>query len=230
MFKRISGAAVAVLGLVIVIIASGRLAYAIPANFTTNGTGVDMLVDLAERYALRGHIVSILAGLALCLSALPLLLSPRKRRVAVVVPSAEPIAAMADGDAPIPQPEAFALQPAAPIEGELVSNETVSRILRAKLMGSTFRNPDGVSRRTLLAGIAAGDILLCRTEETGSVGEIIGVYTLRGECLGFLDSGFVRDLRARYPGFRIGITVERVLGGELPHSCLLRVAVYGDVT
>ena len=220
MLKRICGILAAAAGLFLVIAAAVELAFAIPANFTTNYDGLDLLVDLAERYRLRDYIVTILFGMVLCLSALPLLLSPRKRRVAVATSAsvAESASLPEEGNHVLPAGGEPALAP---------RTETVSRILRTRLMGATFRNPDGVSRSALLADMAAGDILLCRAAEGAGSDEIIGVYNLRGDRLGHLDTGFIRDLRARYPGFRIGITVERVLGGSQPYSCLLRVAVYG---
>jgi hypothetical protein len=221
MLKRIVGVLAAVLGLAVTVIAAVELAYAIPANFTPHGEGLDMLVDLMERYSLRDHIVTILVGVAITLSALPLLLSPRKKRVAAVAPATE------HDEAPVAAETSELLLPS-DAEERKPSAETVSRVVRTRLRGATFRNPDGVSRRALLAGMTSGDILLCRAAENRSSGEVIGVYNLRGEQLGYLDTGFIRDLRAQYPGFRIGITVEKVIGGKQPYTCLLRVAVYGS--
>jgi hypothetical protein len=220
MLKRIMGVVAAVAGLLVTVTAAVRLAYAIPSNFTTNGKGLDMLVDLVERYSLWDHIPAVLVGMTVTLSALPLLLSPRKKRVATVASAPE-----RDGEPPLAEAPEISLP--SDVGAQTPSAEVVTRILRTRLRGATFRNPDGVSRRVLLAGIAAGDILLCRSSDRKTPDEGIGVYTLRGEQLGYLDTGFIRDLRAQYPGFRIGITVEKVIGGRQPHTCLLRVAVYG---
>lgn len=221
MLKRVAGALALTAGIALTAVFAVKLAYAIPSNFTTQGEGLDMLVDLVERYSLRGFVLAILTGLALCLTALPLWLSPRKRRVAVAVPKTESETGTAEASV-------AGSEPVEEADGEAPPVERVSCVLRTRLMGSTFRNRDGGSRRALLKGMTAGDILLCRSGELADSFELIGVYTLRGDQVGYLDRGFVRDLRSQYPGFRIGITVERMIGGTEPHTCLLRVAVYAD--
>jgi hypothetical protein len=222
MLKRIGGVIVMIGGLLLTVLCAVALAYDIPANFTVSGKGMDALVNLITKYDLRLHVLLISLGIALVLSGMLLFLSPRKCRVAArlaVTDLDEAAVAPADG---------MSAESAAEEEtAESPRSETAICILRTHLMGTTFRSAGGDDRQALLAKAEAGDILLCRAVPGHQFAETIGVYTVSGALLGYLDTAFTRDIRDRYPNHRIGLTVEEILGGQgVPYRCLLRVGVY----
>ena len=101
--------------------------------------------------------------------------------------------------------------------------------LHTRLLGTTFANPDGSSRQSLLAGTTEGDVLVCRTLSQREAVETVGIFTIRGRQLGYLDTSFVRLIREQYPNRRIGVCVEQVKGGQgLPYTCDLRVTVFSQ--
>ena len=177
-------------------------------------------VAVIRYYSLRNEILFLCLGLALLLAAAAFLLSPRRRWVAM---DEEPAVggtetAHAEDEAENGQEEASHT----PSEPRLVC------YLRTRLMGSAFSNADGSSRQSALGQLHAGDVLVCRSGGEGSVtAETVGVFSVSGCCLGFLDAAFLRTLRDRYPGCRIGVEVERICGGgNLTYTCDLKVAVY----
>ncbi len=186
-----------------------------------------VFVALIRYYGLRDEILLAFLGVALLLAAAAFLLSPRRRWVAI-----------AEEQAPgMTSEKADAEDTASPSEdkpGEISHTPAEPRLvcyLRTRLMGSVFCNSDGSSRQRALGQINAGDILICRSPGERSTAdtdaETVGVFTVSGCCLGFLDAAFLRSLRSRYPGCRIGVEVERVCGGgKLPYICDLKVAVY----
>lgn len=200
-------------GLVLTVWQAVAMAFRIPANFTVDSDGLDALVELVRKYELRGYILLISLGLALVLLGVLWTISPRKRRV----PFSPTVEAAREGTA-------FSVTAESSEPGEL---EPPLCVLRTQLMGTSFRGAPGESRQSLLARAVVGDILLCRGVPGHQFAETVGVYTISGALLGYLDTAFVRDLRSRYPSHRVGITVEQVSGGEgIPYRCLLRVGVY----
>lgn len=194
------------------------------------------LVVLVRYYDLRGEILLGILGLTLLLAATALLLSPYRRWVAISPPQGAEVPADASTADIVADIADTAVQagdgsPAEKQEGKLSSEPATEPHpvchLRTRLMGSTFCNTDGASRQHALGQIQAGDILVCRSPEDERTAETVGVFTVGGCQLGFLDAAFLRFLRGRYPGCRIGVEVERVCGGgKLPYICDLKVAVY----
>ncbi len=185
------------------------------------------LVTLVKYYDLRDEILLGALGVTLLLAAAALLLSPGRRWVAIAEEQA--IGGATE--------KAAAEDTASPSEGTLgETSHTPSEprpvcYLRTRLMGGVFCNSNGSSRQNALSQIRDGDILVCRSPGEGgradTAAETVGVFTVSGSCLGFLDAAFLRSLRDRYPGCRIGVEVERITGGgKLPYTCDLRVAVY----
>ena len=186
------------------------------------------LVALVHHYGLRDEILLGCLGVALLPAAGAMLLSPRRRWVAM---SAErPGVTAADVTAADVTAAEKACREELAESADASAGPRLVCYLRTHLMGSVFRNPDGSSRQEALGQVSAGDVLVCRapggrTAHTSA--ETVGVFTVSGCCLGFLDAAFLGSLRDRYPGCRIGVEVESVSGGgNLPYTCDLRVAVY----
>ena len=219
MFKRIVGVILLVGGLLSTVLSAVTLAFAIPSNFTVSGKGLEKLVNLVVKYDLRNHVLFISLGLVFILSALVLLLSPRRIKVRTAV------AATADT-------AADAAETSSEATGEETAPEAMPRLVQVyhtNLMGTGFANPGGRSRQLILRETRAGDVVACRTvvkrgeDET----ETVGVFTVKGEQMGFIDLSILRAIRDSYPNHRIGVTIERVSGGRgVPYTCGVRVGVY----
>ncbi|MBQ3507748.1 MAG: hypothetical protein IJA91_04285 [Clostridia bacterium] len=180
-----------------------------PARFTG-------IVAWVRHYGLRWEILLVSLGVFLLLTAIILFLMPRRRLVSV---SAEQVAR---------NEEAQSTEGAKP-SSQLTLEPQIECFLRTHLMGTTFLNADGSSRQSLLVNISVGDVLVCRTLTNPFGTESIGVFTVRGRQLGYLDASFTRAIRERYPNRRIGVYVERLDGGQgVPYICDLRIAVYAD--
>lgn len=222
MGKRIWGVLILLGGLTLTVLTAITLAYDIPANFTVSGEGVEALVELVVKYDLRNHILLFGLGLTLALSSLTLFLAPRRIKVKAEAPASA---------------EASSAETDTPAEGEATSddasppkpNPQLVQVYHTNLMGTAFANVGGRSRQQILREIRAGDVVACRTvvkrgeDET----ETVGIFTVRGEQMGFIDLSILRAIRDSYPDHRIGVTIERVSGGHgVPYTCAVRVGVY----
>ena len=219
MFKRIVGVILLVGGLLSTVLSAVTLAFAIPSNFTVSGKGLEKLVNLVVKYDLRNHVLFISLGLVFILSALVLLLSPRRIKVRTAVAATADTAA----DAAETPSDATEEEPAPEAMPRLV------QVHHTNLMGTGLANPGGRSRQMILRETRAGDVVACRTvvkrgeDET----ETVGVFTVKGEQMGFIDLSILRAIRDSYPNHRIGVTIERVSGGRgVPYTCGVRVGVY----
>jgi hypothetical protein len=219
LFKRIVGVILLVGGLLSTVLSAVTLAFAIPSNFTVSGKGLEKLVNLVVKYDLRNHVLFISLGLVFILSALVLLLSPRRIKVRTPVPAAEDT--VSDTAAESSSEEIGEPAP-----------ETMPRLVQVyhtNLMGTGLANPGGRSRQMILRETRAGDVVACRAvvkrgeDET----ETVGVFTVKGEQMGFIDLSILRAIRDSYPNHRIGVTIERIRGGRgVPYTCGVRVGVY----
>ncbi len=217
MKKRIWGVILLLLGLAVAVpgilsaVNSIRRLSALNQNHV-GGTGI---VARVRYYGLRWEILLVALGVVLLLTAVVLFLSPHRRRVAVTAAQTDlPVSLPVQEDAVAADPQADA-------------SPTVECYLRTRLMGTSFVNADGSSRQSILADTAAGDVVVCRTLSRRYSPDVIGVFTVKGRQLGYLDSAFIRTMRDRYPNRRIGVYVEHVGGGGgLPYTCDVRVAVF----
>ena len=219
MGKRIFGVLVLLAGLTLTVLNAVALAFDIPSNFTVQGEGLEKLVNLMVKYDLRNHVLLIGLGLVMILSSLALFLSPRRVKVRAPVAAADPVATAA---AKTPS-EATEEEPTPEAMPRLV------QVYHTNLMGTGLANPGGRSRQLILRETRAGDVVACRTvvkrgeDET----ETVGVFTVKGEQMGFIDLSILRAIRDSYPNHRIGVTIERVSGGRgVPYTCGVRVGVY----
>ena len=219
MGKRIWGAVVLLGGLALTIWVAVTMAYDIPANFSVEGTGVEALVELVTKYDLRNHILLLGLGLAITLSSPVLFLSPRRIKVKE--------GATAPAEAVDTDPAEAAVTP----EGEPAPRPKprLVQVYHTDLLGTAFANAGGRSRQQILRETRAGDVVACRTvvkrgeDET----ETVGIFTVKGEQMGFIDLSILRAIRDTYPNHRIGVTIERVSGGHgVPYTCAVRVGVY----
>ena len=219
MFKRIVGVILLVGGLLSTVLSAVTLAFAIPSNFTVSGKGLEKLVNLVVKYDLRNHVLFISLGLVFILSALVLLLAPRRIKVRTAV------AATADSAADAAETPLDATEE----EPALETMPRLVQVYHTNLMGTGLANPGGRSRQMILRETRAGDVVACRTvvkrgeDET----ETVGVFTVKGEQMGFIDLSILRAIRDSYPNHRIGVTIERISGGRgVPYTCGVRVGVY----
>lgn len=222
MMKRIFGVFTLLAGLALTVLFAVTLAFDIPSNFTVDGKGVERLVNLVVKYGLRNHILLIGLGLALILSSLVLFLSPRRVKVRTPVAAAE-TSAEAAAETSATSSEAIEEEPTPEAMPRLV------QVYHTNLMGTGLANPGGRPRQLILRETRAGDVVACRTvvkrgeDET----ETVGVFTVKGEQMGFIDLSILRAIRDSYPNHRIGVTIERVSGGRgVPYTCGVRVGVY----
>jgi hypothetical protein len=215
MGKRIRGVFVLLAGLGLTVFHAVKMAYRIPSNFTVEGEGMTFLVNLVGKYDLRMFILAILFGVGLCLSGLYRLISPRMRRVSVVKPVGE-----GETVTPTELPPDTELLPTRGSEALICS-------FRTHLMGATFRGTGGKSGRTALSEMDPGEPLMCRRVSDHQFPSSIGVFTLQGHLLGYLDDAFVRELEGQYPNHRISVAIDRVTDRkDTVYRCLLRVGVY----
>lgn len=221
MGKRIGGVLVLLGGLVLTALSAVAMAVAIPGNFSVDTTGLDIPVELVEKYHLRPYVLLIALGLTLMLSAVVLFLAPRKRRIAISVPDGGEAATVAPADEPNPDSESI---PEAPAEVPVLV-----RVFHSRVVATAFANVGGRNRQWVIREAKAGDVVACRSvgKPAEDAVETVGVFNIKGEQMGLLDAALLHTIRTDYPGHRIGITVERVSGGDgLPYTCSIRVGVY----
>lgn len=233
MFKRVSGILLMIGGLALTVLTAVAMAYDIPRNFTVSGTGLDALVELIDKYDLKNHVLLICLGLTVALSSLALVLSPRRVRVPAPVVA---IPNTAEGTGELTTANTADTADTAATADATISESapkpTPSMVgtFYTHLMGTGLTNPGGRDRQRILSELKAGDVAVCRTVVQAAPGETetVGVFTVRGEQVGFIDLAVLRTVREKYPDHRIGVTIERVSGGfGRPYTCAVRVGVYG---
>jgi hypothetical protein len=223
MMKRIFGVLVLLGGLGLTALAAVALAFAIPANFTVEGKGLEALVSLAVKYRLQNYFLFIGLGLTVTLSSLVLLLSPRKRRVKVT--AEETVNAVCSPDTPETE-EADADREDSPAPA---SAPIPVQAYQTNLLGTAFINPKGRPRQQIIGEARPGDVVACRAVTKRGKGETetVGVFTVKGEQMGIIDAALFRAIRQAYPDHRVGATVERVSGGRgVPYTCSVRLVVF----
>ena len=221
MGKRIRGVLILLMGLGLTVFHAVKLAYRIPSNFTAEGEGMVFLVNLVEKYDLQTFILAILVGVGLSLSGVYRLISPRMRRVAVAKPVGESEAVTLTGS-PSKSMRSSEAEDASARDGDALLCS-----FRTHLMGATFRGSNGKTGRTVLTEINPDEPLMCRMVGDHQFPYSIGVFTLHGQLLGYLDTAFVRELEEKYPNHRISVAVDRITDREdTAFRCLLRVGVY----
>ena len=234
-FKRIFGGLLLPGGLGLTVLTAIAMAYDIPRNFTVSGKGLDALVELIVKYELKNHILLICLGVTVALSSLALFLSPRRVRVAAPVvvgtdgTNETEAATAAD---PSDDTPAIAATVGETPDGDTSTPKPSPRLVGTyytHLMGTGLANPGGRDRQRILSELRAGDVAMCRTVVKAAPGETetVGVFTVRGEQVGFIDLSVLRAVRLEYPDHRIGVTIERISGGRgVPYTCGVRVGVY----
>lgn len=219
MGKRITGVLALLAGLGLTVFHAVKLAYQIPSNFTVDGKGVAFLVRLADKYDLHGLILAILFGVGVVLGGLYRLISPRRCRVAVATPAGESsTTSLTASSSELPTEEETS-----PVRGP----EALICSFSTHLMGATFMGSGGKTGRTVLHEMDPGEPLMCRMVSDHQFPSSIGVFTLRGHLLGYLDDSCVRELERKYPNHRIAVAVDRITDrDDTAFRCLLRVGVY----
>ena len=214
MGKRIRGVLILLMGLGVTVFHAVKLAYRIPSNFTAEGDGMAFLVNLVEKYNLQTFILVILFGVGLSLSGVYLLLIPRMRRV----PFAKPLG---ESETVIP------LGSRSETEASLARDaDAFIGSFRTHLMGATFQASGGKTGRTMLTEMDPSEPLMCRLV-TDHQFPSIGVFTLHGQLLGYLDAAFMQELERKYPNHRISVAIDRMTDREdTAFRCLIRVGVY----
>lgn len=213
MKKRILGGFLLGIGVPVTLASLIKLAFAIPSRFALEGEGLLWVARVVETFDLADELLFVALGLCMCLSAIPLFLAPRRRRVPLTVSSAPVSAAGMDSVTPKNLPHPADL-------GEYVLYTHLVGVEQA--MGH-HRNGG------ILSALRPGEPLRCRMVGGKNRPELLDVSTLRGHRLGYLDTAFVRALRQKYPHHRMGLTLARVGGGDgAPYTCEVRVGVYRD--
>lgn len=219
MGKRIRGVLMLLVGLLLTVFHAVKLAYRIPSNFTAEGEGMVFLVNLVEKYDLQIFIPAILFGVCLSLSGVYRLISPRMRRVSVAKPVGE--------NASVTEPASPTASTSETEASPDRSSEDLICSFRTHLMGATFKGANGKTGRAMLAELGSEEPLMCRMAADHQFPSSIGVYTLQGQLLGYLDDAFVRELEGKYPNHRISVAIDRMTDREdTAFRCLIRVGVY----
>ena len=213
MKKRIFAGILLGIGVPVTLISLIKLAFAIPSRFALEGEGLLWVARVVETFDLADELLFVALGLCLCLSAIPLFLAPRRRRVPLTQPSAPVLSEET-------APTSIQTAPHPADLGEYVLYTHLVGVERA-----VGHRRDGGT----LSALRPGEPLRCRVVGGKNRPELLDVSTLRGHRLGYLDTAFVRALRQKYPHHRMGLTLARIGGGDgVPYTCEVRVGVYRD--
>lgn len=144
-------------------------------------------------------------------------------------PPGEPLPDASDGSAD-PAASEKADNPAAVPPSDVPPTSPVTepvRVYHSRIMGATVVGNRGRNRQQVLASLLAGDMLVCRSSPRADDAAAIGLFTVSGEQVGYLDSNLVGEIKVRYPHHRIGAILETVRGGNgSPLTGEIRVTVY----
>ncbi len=226
MWKRITGGVLLLMGLGLTLWMAVVIAFAIPGNFEVEAKGLEFLAELIIKYRLRSYFLLIAVGLTLCLTSVAFFVAPRRRKVEVsakeVVRSREG-GTDAVGASSEEKTETFGAVVAVSEPPDLI------RVFRSRVMAAAFCNPDGRNRQSIIREAKAGDVVTCRSvgKTLPDEPETVGVFSVKGEQMGVMDTALFYAIREKYPHHRMGITVDRIDGGAgIPYTCHIRVSIY----
>ena len=223
MFKRILGIFSLLGGLALTAWAAVTVAFAIPRNFEVEAKGLEFLAELIIKYRLRSYFLLIAVGLTLCLTSVALFLAPRRRKVPVSAGEVEALGKAGTDAAPPavePDEKPVGVSPASP---DLI------RVFRSRVMATAFCNPGGRNRQWVIREAKVGDVVTCRAvgKTLPDEPETVGIFSVKGEQMGVMDTALFYAIRDQYPNHRMGVTVDRISGGAgIPYTCYIRVGIY----
>ena len=106
--------------------------------------------------------------------------------------------------------------------------QNVIRDFHSKVVGVTFGNADGSSRQEYIRKLKPGEELVFRPLPTREYPDAIGVFTLKGKQLGYLNSDLAAELKYKYPTNFMRVTVDSVTGGGgKTYGCNIHIVIYG---
>lgn len=109
--------------------------------------------------------------------------------------------------------------------------KTVIRDFHTKIVGVTYGNADGSSRQEYIKKLKPGDELVFRPVPTPEYPDAIGVFTLKGEQLGYLGADLAAEFKNKYPTNYMQASVANVTGGNgMNYGCNIHIVVYGEVS
>lgn len=224
MFKRILGVLSLVGGLALTAWAAVTAAFAIPRNFEVEAKGLEFLAELITKYRLRSYFLLIGVGLTLCLTSVGLFLAPRKRKVAVSAMETATLTEAGRTDS-----AATSEQTAATPDRVASTAPDLIRVFHSRVMATAFCNPRGRNRQWVIREAKVGDVVTCRSvgKAAPDEPETVGIFSVKGEQMGVMDTALFYAIRDKYPHHRMGITVDRISGGAgIPYTCHIRVSIY----
>ena len=187
-----------------------------PRHPEVEGMGLAYLAEFITKYGLRVYFLIMAVGLSLCLTSVALFLMPLRRRVT------------ADADASAQTPSAAEATTQPPVAFVAESADLI-RIFRSRMLGTAFCNPGGRNRQLILREAKVGDVVTCRPlgDRTMDEYDAVGIFSVKGEQMGLMDTALFYSICEQYPHHRMGIIVERVNGGQgIPYECCIRVSIY----
>lgn len=92
--------------------------------------------------------------------------------------------------------------------------------------GTRYLNEDGTHRQTNIAKLKVGDNLFFKPAPTDEYPDTIGVFTKKGEQIGFVSNRDVNELRGLYTHNRAAVTVESIEHSECGLGVTMRIKIY----
>lgn len=92
--------------------------------------------------------------------------------------------------------------------------------------GTIYQNENGTHRQTYIAKLKVGEDLLFKPAPTQEYPDTIGVFTKRGEQIGFIGYKDLNELRGLYAHNRASVTVESVEHSERGLGVTMRIKIY----
>ena len=217
MLKRILSVLSLVFGFALMACTAVAAVLSVPQSFEIRSIGVELLVELMADDRMRAYFLLFSVGLALGLTAIPLFLAPRRKKVAVL-------------------PDGPEVRDGLSVENAVVETHTIPpepadliRVFRSRIMATAFSNPGGRNRQWIIREAKVGDVVTCRsiTRSFYDETDTVGIFSVKGEQMGLMDTALFYTICRQYPNHRMGIVVERVSGGDgIPYTCHIRVNIY----
>lgn len=96
-----------------------------------------------------------------------------------------------------------------------------------KVVGVTYKNDNGSDRQKIISKCKAGQDVIFKPTPSKEYPEAVGVFTVKGEQLGYLNAELAHDLIHTYPNNQMQATITTITGGNgKNYGCNIHIHIF----
>ena len=119
-----------------------------------------------------------------------------------------------NGSSPAPTPASAPTPGSKPASSFNPATAQIERDFHTKVVGVSFNNANGTSRQDAIKACRSGESVLLRPSPSKEFPDAIGVFSSKGQQLGFLNAELAADMKYKYPTHPMSCAISDIHGGE----------------